>query len=126
MRRRDSCECPNCGCDVDRNDRGKCPKCHFEVYSFDFLEVDIAHSGERWLEAKHKILTALGDALFLGFKGLKLIHGYGSQPGHTSSIRRNTLEFLKWIENQYVATVRADHSNPGVHFVVLDEKTPIC
>ncbi len=125
MPRKDFCECPNCGCDVDRKDRGQCPKCRFKVHEFEFLEVDIAHNGERWLEARDKILTALGQAFFFGFEGLKLIHGYGSRPGHTSSIRCKTLDFLKWIENQYSATVRADHSNPGVHFVLFVDRRHI-
>lgn len=81
MSRSDQVECDACGYPVDLDKRSECPKCgrHVEAHVYGKLaEVDIAHDGERLDDAMRKLDRALDRALLGGARGLKVIHGYGS------------------------------------------------
>lgn len=52
-----------------------------------FLEIDVAHAGETVERALAKLNQAVNEALYRGYQGLRVVHGYGSVCDHTSRIK---------------------------------------
>lgn len=81
-------ECVECGFPLEAMGVDDCPKCDHgssprRIAEQGILEVDIAHAGETWEEAKSKIDRAFDDALYYRHSALKVIHGYGSTSGRS-------------------------------------------
>ena len=74
------CTNPDCGIPVDPSEL-TCPKCDTDLHnalSEQFYEIDVAHNGQTREEAKVEIEEGLNTALLYRFRGLRVIHGYGS------------------------------------------------
>ena len=80
--------------------------------------VDIAHSGEDWSAAKEKIDRAINSNLTKGIRRLKVVHGYGSEPGHSRIIHDKAVPYLTECARKHRAKLLSDEQNHGVH--VLD------
>jgi len=79
--------CPKCEIPIEDTSQTVCPRCDSCLRSAGGLHsVDIAHNGEDWCLAKKKIDESIDYALYNNCKGVKIIHGYGSQEGHTHII----------------------------------------
>lgn len=97
-----------------------CPKCDTPLRSrlIDKVPcVDIAHNGEDWETARSKIEQSLSRCLEKNYKGLKVIHGRGSEPGHTKIIARKAVPCLKeWAVKLNAKMVR-DKFTDGAHLL---------
>lgn len=119
MSRSDRVECGTCGFPVDLDRTSMCPKCgkHVEAHVFGRLaEVDIAHDGERLGDALEKLGRALDRALAGGARGLKVIHGYGSE-GRRGVIGPAARRWLRDEAARYRWKVARDQFNPGATLV---------
>lgn len=79
-------ECVDCGFPLEVMRISACPKCDHDLgprrlVEQGMLEVDVAHAGETWEQAKDQIDRAFDHALHYRHAGLKIIHGYGSRTG---------------------------------------------
>ena len=82
-------ECPNCGNPVALRRYAKCAKCDTPVHLFRrLLVVNIAHTGERWEEAREKIAKAIDRALIERNKN----HQVRAWPGSNDRSFRNSDE----------------------------------
>jgi hypothetical protein len=120
--------CPNIDCGIDLAlDALACPKCDEPLpvgLRDDFLEVDVAHSGETWAEALDKLEAAIGFARAQRFKGLRVIHGTGREadvdawegPGR---IRRESLNYLRQAAVDIDAQLQPEKYNRGAHLLVF-------
>ncbi|MDP5004013.1 MAG: Smr/MutS family protein [OM182 bacterium] len=125
---RDRAMCPNIDCGIDLAlDALACPKCDEPLpvgLRDDFLEVDVAHSGETWTEALDKLEAAIGFARAQRFKGLRVIHGIGREadvdawegPGR---IRRESLNYLRQAAVDIDAQLQPEKYNRGAHLLVF-------
>jgi len=76
-----------------------CPKCDGPAsreIREGVLEVDVAHAGETWEQAREKIVKALDQAIHYRHAGLKIVHGYGSTSGHSIIGPRATASCVIW------------------------------
>lgn len=100
----------------------QCPKCDGfapgEVRK-GILEVDVAHAGETWEQSREKILDALDQALAGGFRGLKIVHGYGSTSGQ-SVIGPRATAYLRHLAGEVDGRYAADRRNRGASVLWLN------
>jgi len=97
-----------------------CEKCGTSAYDqkIDLLHIiDIAHSREDVYDAEQKILNAISYAQINGFKGVKIIHGFGSQRGHSSVIRDHSVRFLQDYSRRNKTKLTKDNQTPGAHIL---------
>ncbi|MGB0327331.1 MAG: Smr/MutS family protein [Akkermansiaceae bacterium] len=115
-------ECPECGFPLEEFGMRQCPKCDGfapgEVRK-GILEVDVAHAGETWEQAREKILDALDQALAGGFRGLKIVHGYGSTSGQ-SVIGPRATAYLRHLAGEVDGRYAADRRNRGASVLWLN------
>ncbi len=78
--------------------------------------VDIAHDGERVGDALEKLGRALDRALAGGARGLKVIHGYGSD-GRRGVIGPSARRWLRDEAARHRWKVARDQFNPGATLV---------
>jgi len=115
-------ECPTCENPLDSADSSKCPKCGESLRNHLYrplLEIDVAHSGEFWEEAKKKINKAVDQGLFGRHKGVKIIHGYGRSTGR-SLICSKAIDLLQELARQTGGRLVQDNGNPGAHILWLN------
>lgn len=108
-------ECGECGFPLERFGVVRCPKCDGVTagrIGRGILEVDVAHSGETWEEAREKILSAFDQAREGGYRGLKIIHGYGSTTGQAVIAPRATA-YLRHLAEQVEGRYTGDRRNQG-------------
>ena len=114
--------CPNCEMPVQPHRDGECPKCGEPIRDKTLqglLEVDVAHAGETWDEAREKIIKAVDHGIQYGHSGVKIIHGYGASSG-SSVIRDHTVTLMKSLAVKTGGKLAVDRSNPGAHILWLD------
>ncbi len=115
-------DCPTCGIPVHVH-AVICQKCETSLkdqYVDRISVVDVAHNGEDWRSAKHKILEAVNDALANGLKGTKIIHGRGAAKGHSSIIKNKSVRFLKMLSLRFKARLTKDRNNDGAHILYFN------
>ena len=117
-------ECPNpfCGIPVDPTER-HCPKCDaslHEVFSKQYLEIDVAHHGQTREDARLEIEEGLNMALLHRFKGLRVIHGYGGANRNRGVIAREARDVMQRIAERKGYGFRPDGDNPGAHIIDYD------
>lgn len=83
------------------------------------LEVDVAHAGESWEEARLKIERALDQALHWGHKGLKIVHGRGASTGR-AVIAPRAISYLRHLAEQHDGRFARDRHNPGASIIWLN------
>jgi len=113
-------ECPDCGFPIEDKNLKACPKCGQAVKNIfvnKLHQVDIAHQGETWEEAKKKLDEALHFCKREHYKGLRVIHGGGGAAGHTGIIKQRAVEYLLKRIKRFNATLESDSQNPGMHTV---------
>lgn len=116
--------CPICEINIKNSNLLICPKCGHELYSTlrDELHcIDIAHSGEDWFDAKQKIDEGVNYTLQHRFKGLKVIHGSGSYEGHTDTIKKKTIPYLRRAAQKYSGKVVRDKDTDGAHILYFNK-----
>lgn len=102
-----------------------CPKCDYDSrprrqVKLGVLEVDIAHTGETWEQAKAKIDRAFDDALYDRHAGLKIIHGYGSRTG-SSVIGPRAKSYLRHLAEETAgARFTPDRHTQGASIIWLN------
>jgi hypothetical protein len=87
-------------------------------------EVDVAHNGETWELAQQMIIQALDQAIYGQFKGLKVIHGYGSLSG-TAVIAPRAISLMRHLAEQNDARFAKDLKNPGASIIWLNKSRTI-
>ena len=115
-------DCPTCGFPLELGKIEHCPKCGERVRGAvlqGLLEVDVAHSGERWEEALEKVRQAVNQALLNGHSGVKIIHGWGSSTGR-SVISGPAVSMLRGFAQRYGGRLTPDKHNPGAHVLWLN------
>ena len=94
-----------------------CPKCGekraVRQDGKKYLEVDIAHAGETVEKALANLNQAVNEALYGGYQGLRVVHGYGSACNHTSRIKDAVKAQLVSFRKMYQGSISQNH-NPGV------------
>jgi len=111
--------CPDCGCPVDPVADERCPKCERWLRGHDLAglkEIDVAHGGESWEQARAKIEQAFDRALAGGHRGLMVIHGRGATTGR-SVIGPRAVELLRVLAATCGGKLVRDRGNPGAHIV---------
>jgi hypothetical protein len=83
------------------------------------LEVDVAHAGESWQEAHATIIRALNDAINNNYKGLKIIHGYGSLTGE-AVIGPRAIALMRHLAEEEGGRFVKDQNNPGSSLIWLN------
>ena len=114
-------ECLNCGMDNDSSVKA-CIKCDAPMMSkiIDRYHVaDIAHDGETWPVAKNKLDEAIEFAFANHYKGVKIIHGKGTDKGHTRIIRDNTIPYLKSYATSHEWKLSEDKFTKGAHLLLF-------
>ncbi|MEM7386186.1 MAG: hypothetical protein AAF514_14690 [Verrucomicrobiota bacterium] len=115
--------CAGCGMTVSAADHEYCPKCDEPLRGAivrGLYEVDIAHSGETWEVADRKLMQAFNQALLGQHKGLKVVHGYGSGLGHSSSIRNRAVPKMRRLAEQTGAKLVRDRNTEGAHILYFN------
>ncbi|MEC8356286.1 MAG: Smr/MutS family protein [Pseudomonadota bacterium] len=113
------CTNPDCGIPVDPS-KLTCPKCDTDLHnalSEQFYEIDVAHNGQTREEAKVEIEEGLNTALLCRFRGLKVIHGYGSGSSKRGAIAREVTRFMETLAARKGYGFRQDGSNRGAHLI---------
>ena len=116
-------ECSGCGFPLEAMGLSECPKCDdyapISRNTQGTLEIDIAHAGETWEQAKAKIDRALNDALYYNHKALKVIHGYGSSGGK-GIIGSQARPYLRMLAERYEGRFATDRNTPGASLIWLN------
>jgi len=116
-------ECPECGFPLERNEVSRCPKCDGVASRHTtqgIYEVDVAHAGETWEQAREKIIAALDDAMHYGHSGLKIVHGYGSTTAGDSIIGPRATAFLRHLAEDVGGRYAGDRRNRGASIIWLN------
>ncbi|MEO0415502.1 MAG: hypothetical protein AAF226_11180 [Verrucomicrobiota bacterium] len=120
-------ECLGCGFPLAAMGVADCPKCDHSVVTMradglrnGILEVDIAHGGETWEQAKEKMERAFDRALFNRHSALKVVHGYGSTTGGHSVIAPRAIAYLRYMATYHGGRYARDRANPGASLVWLN------
>lgn len=111
--------CPDCGFPVDPVAEECCPKCERPLRRHDLaglMEIDVAHGGESWEQARDKIERAFDRALAGSHRGLLVIHGRGASTGR-SVIGPRAVELLRVLASTCGGKLVKDRGNPGAHIV---------
>lgn len=117
--------CNECGFPLEAMGLSICPKCDHDAGRGRFtdqgiLEVDVAHAGETWEEAKAKIDRAFDDALYYRHAALKVIHGYGATSGR-SVIGPRAKSYLRHLADETEgARFAGDRRTEGASIVWLN------
>ncbi len=114
-------DCLNCGFPL--YEASHCPKCdasreskrHGTVH-----EIDVAHSGESWEQAKSMILDGLSIAIKTHCKALRVIHGYGARSG-VSVIAPHAISLMRHLAETHDARYAKDTNNPGLSIIWLNK-----
>ena len=117
------CKNPDCGIPVDPSEL-TCPKCDTDLHnalSEQYYEIDVAHGGQTREEAKEEIEEGLNTALLYRFKGLKVIHGYGSSLSKRGVIAREASYFMKTIAAVKGYGFTQDGLNRGAHIIDFEQ-----
>ncbi len=114
-------QCPECGFVLEGIAQTRCPKCDCIIYTpcDELYFIDIAHHGEDWLKAKKKLTDGISDALLGSFKGLKVIHGYGSEKGHTSYLKNKVITYMKKYAKRHGYRVVSDKYTKGAYIMLF-------
>lgn len=111
-------ECPHCGMKGQVGET--CVKCNARLYrSFTrpLYVIDVAHSGEDRDDAVRKVIEGIETSLSNDHKGLKVIHGHGSKPGHSAIIKNHVIGVLRKEAKRLNAKIVKDKINPGAHIL---------
>lgn len=117
-------DCAHCGFPLHVGNGDECAKCG-EPTTFrrsatqGLLEVDVAHAGESWEQAKRMIDRALDDAERHGHSGIKIIHGYGSSSG-TSIIAPQARSYMRHLADQVGGRFTPDRKTLGSSLLWLN------
>lgn len=117
------CTNPDCGIPVDPVVLD-CPKCNnslHEAFSELYFEIDVAHNGQTWEQARHEIEEGLNDALLYRYKGLKVIHGYGSSNRKRNIIAREARHLMRKIADNKGYELKPDRHNLGAHLLDFED-----
>lgn len=117
------CTNPDCGIPVDPVVLD-CPKCNtslHEAFCELYYEIDVAHDGQTWEQARHEIEEGLNEALLYRYRGLKVIHGYGSSNRKRNIIAREARHLLHKIAESKGYQCRPDRYNPGAHLLNFED-----
>jgi len=117
--------CRHCGFPLEN--QSSCPKCQAtreDMGRNAMYEVDVAHNGESWELAQQMIIQALDQAIYGHFKGLKVIHGYGSLSG-TAVIAPRAISLMRHLAEQNDARFAKDQKNPGSSIIWLNKSRTI-
>lgn len=79
--------------------------------------IDVAHGGEDREDAIRKVIQSIETSLSGNHKGLKVIHGRGSRPGHTGVIKDQVVRLLQKEAKRLKARLVTDKDNPGAHIL---------
>ena len=79
----------------------------------------MAHGGETWEEARDKIVEALDQALAGNYRGLKIVHGYGSRTGRAVIGPRATA-YLRHLADEVGGRYAGDRRNRGASVLWLN------
>jgi len=117
-------DCPNpfCGIPVDPADQ-TCPKCDtslHDVFSKQYLEIDVAHAGQTREDARLQIEEGLNAALLHRYRGLRVIHGFGGSNRNRGVIAREARYLMQRIAERKGYGFRPDGENPGAHIIDFD------
>ena len=113
------CTNPDCGIPVDPSEL-TCPKCDTDLHnalSEQFYEIDVAHNNQTREEAKVEIEEGLNTALLYRFRGLKVIHGYGSGSSKRGAIAREATRFMEKLAARKGYGFRQYGFNRGAHLI---------
>lgn len=100
-----------------------CPKCDtslHQAFSERYYEIDVAHAGQTWEDARIQIEEGLNAALLYRYKGLKVVHGYGSSNPRRGVIAREARYLMQLIAERKGYELRPDRNNPGAHLLDFD------
>lgn len=114
--------CPTCEFPLNPGRDAQCPKCGSDVRGKPLqglLEVDVAHSGESWDDARQKIIRAVDVGILHGHSGVKIIHGWGSTTGR-ATIRQQAVRLLQSLAHRTGGNLVPDKQNPGAHILWLN------
>ena len=114
-------ECHNCGMQGQVGE--SCIKCNTKLYrSFTrpLYVIDVAHKGEDREDAIRKVIKSIEISLSNNHKGLKVIHGRGSKPGHSAIIKNHVIRLLQEEARRLKARLVKDKNNPGAHILYFD------
>lgn len=114
--------CKHCGFPFDMWSTPVCPKCQTDgdVEGFrQVLEIDVAHAGETWEQAREAIMRGLDQAIYERHKGLRVIHGYGSLTG-AAVIAPRAISLMRHLAEQNDARFTRDQKNEGVSIIWLN------
>lgn len=114
--------CRGCQFPLDSFGLEHCPKCDSTAtreVRRGIFEVDIAHRGETWEDAREKIQRALDRALFDGYAALKIVHGYGSLSGE-SIIAPRARAYLRHLAEEIGGRFVGDRHNTGASLIWLN------
>ncbi len=117
-------DCPGCGMFLESNIQ-TCPKCDTSLraeFVGELYKVDVAHSGEDWESARHKISRAVDQAFLQNYKGVKIIHGRGSGSGHSSVIRDKAKPLLGKLAKEYKGKLVKDSNTDGAHILYFNSR----
>lgn len=118
-------ECRNCGFRPPNRTEDVCRKCDTpfrgEIVD-DLYVVDVAHDGETVDEAIGKTTRAVSDALLLSFKGVKIIHGYGSGKGYPARISAAVRPLLEQLARDHSADLVQDRHTRGAQILYFQRK----
>ena len=117
------CRNPDRGIPVDPSQL-TCPKCDIDLLnalSEQYYEIDVAHNGQIWEEAKVEIEDGLNAALLCRFKGLKVIHSYGSASSKSGAIAREASHFMETIAALRGYGSGQDGLNRGAHLIDFEQ-----
>lgn len=118
-------ECPTCEFPLKEMGLRECPKCDYsggyaptkKQIQHGVLEVDIAHNGETWDQAKQKLDRAIDDALYYNHAGLKIVHGWGSRTGGYAVIGPRAQSYLRHVAEQHGGRFAVDRNTDGASIV---------
>ena len=114
-------ECMECGFPLDEFGVVRCPKCDgggIGRVGRGILEVDVAHAGETWEEARGKIREAVERAHDGAYRGVKIVHGYGSMTGQ-SVIGPRATAYLRHLAEEMGGRYTGDRRNRGASVIWL-------
>ena len=115
----DKFECNICGFIMRSANDSRCPKCDEPIrhnVNKGLFEVDVAHSYETVDLALNKISSAVDQASYQGFSGIKVIHGYGSTCG-ISKISGPAVQKMRKLAIEYSGKFTNDRGNRGASII---------
>lgn len=111
--------CPYCGSSVSPGS-DTCSVCGNtlpDTFVDELMEVDVAHSGESWEDARRKIEKAVDTCLLRQLKGVRIIHGRGDRGFHTGIIARKAVPYMRKLAQSHGGRCVQDDHNSGAHII---------